>query len=279
MRPVRSRKRILITISSIIVVVILFHILGWLTGVEHALRRLISPVSAGIYNISVNLGDDKTADFDSADELADAYRNLHDDYVKAKVDEATLALLEEENAQLRASLGFLSTSSYQYVGAEVIGKNIEPLSRTVILNQGSNIGIQEGNAVIVQDGVLIGTVMRANKRSSVVRLINDNQSTIAATIINLDRSVGLIEGGFGLSVNMNFIPQNEIITIGDTVVTSGLNDDIPSGLVIGVVDAIEKEAYQPFQEAVVRPPVELDKIRIVSVITNTQYGQETDTTP
>jgi rod shape-determining protein MreC len=66
---------------------------------------------------------------------------------------------------------------------------------------------------------------------------------------------------------MNYIPQNEIIKVGDMVITSGLEENVPSGLLIGVIEAVEKEAYQPFQKAVITPSVDLTKIKQVLVIT------------
>jgi len=51
-------------------------------------------------------------------------------------------------------------------------------------------------------------------------------------------------------------------------VTSGLEKGIPQGLLIGTVEAIEKEAYQPFQKAILNPLANLDKITLVSVLIN-----------
>ena len=52
----------------------------------------------------------------------------------------------------------------------------------------------------------------------------------------------------------------------DSVVTSGLESGIPRGLLIGKVEAVEKEAYQPFQKAVLTSLINLEKISLVSII-------------
>ena len=65
---------------------------------------------------------------------------------------------------------------------------------------------------------------------------------------------------------MDFIPRNEVVLVGDMVVTSGLEETIPRGLLIGEVAVAQNEAYQPFQQAVLTPSTDLTKLFIVSVL-------------
>ncbi len=271
MRPI-AKKNITITISTIITLVILLHILGILSPLEELLRRISYPISDKIYTLSVSI-EGEEQQFSSVEELRAAYTNISHKYRDQQVINAEVALLQEENKQLREQLSFFQQNTLSHTGADVIGKNIEPLSRSIILNKGYEHGVQEGDAVIVNNGIFVGVVMKSNQRTSIVRLINDNQSTIGATVINKEQSIGLIEGGFGVSVRMKFIPQNELISIGDIIVTSGLNDSIPKGLAIGTIEIVEKEVYQPFQEAIVTPLVDLDKITVVSIITSPSYDE------
>ena len=67
---------------------------------------------------------------------------------------------------------------------------------------------------------------------------------------------------------MNFIPRNETVNIGDLITTSGLEDGVPRGLVIGKIAALENEAYKPFQQAIITPTANLDKIFLINVIIN-----------
>jgi rod shape-determining protein MreC len=89
---------------------------------------------------------------------------------------------------------------------------------------------------------------------------------IAATILNKDASLGVVEGGYGLSVRMNFIPRNEDVFVGDKIITSGLEESIPRGLLIGEVAVLENEAYQPFQQAVLATAIDPSKLTVVSVL-------------
>lgn len=264
-----NKRKTTLLISGILVLVIVFHVVGWLAPIENLFRTMLNPASAGVYQFQVTL-DEHTKDFESVEELETAYENLFQEHQSLQAHAARVSVLEQENKNLQEQLHFFTTTNFEHVGARVIGKNIEPLSSSVILNVGSEQGIEEGNPVIVSEGILVGTVARVTENTAVVRLIDDNQSKIGASIENDDQTIGLIEGGFGISVRLTFVPQNELISVGDVVVTSGLTEEIPRGLLIGTIEAIEKEAYQPFQEAVVQPATDLNKLYVVSVVTRSQ---------
>ncbi len=246
---------------------ILFHYLGWLVTIETSIMKIIQPGSSALYSWSIE-SDGEIESFKSVSELEDAYGKLKNDYVNQLVDRARLMVLEEENISLREQLSFFSNRSFDYTGATVVGKNVDPIGSTIIIDKGMEDNVRDGNAVILDEGIFLGKIAESQEGNSVVRLINDSQSRIAATVLNSDKSIGIVEGGFGLSVRMSFIPQHEEINIGDIIVTSGLEDLLPYGLLIGTVESVEKEAYEPFQRAIIVPPKSLEKIRIVSVLTN-----------
>ena len=148
----------------------------------------------------------------------------------------------------------------------MIGKSIDPLRNSIVIDRGGKAGVKLGQPVIVDNGILAGKIIKVENNTSIAQLVNDQQSKVAVTIMNVDTSIGLVEGGYGLSIQMDFIPQNESVLVGDTVITSGLEEGIPHGLIIGTVDSVEKEAYQPFQKATISPIINLEKIREVSVI-------------
>lgn len=248
----RSKRKTFFSILVLIILVIVCHFFGLLNPLENILRGLVSPGSNLMYGLSVNISgqEDKCAD----------------ELLKNKTAETALQLAEEENNELRAQSQFLQKQKWQTIGADVTGKNIDTLGNTLIINRGARDGVKENDPVIIHDGILIGKIARVEEKISVIRLINDNQSKFAATIMNTDKSLGLIEGGYGISVQMNYIPQNETINIGETIITSGLEENVPRGLLIGTIETVEKEAYQPFQKAIVKPLANLNKINLVSVI-------------
>jgi rod shape-determining protein MreC len=262
----KRKQQTFFGIVFIIFVFIILHFIGILRPIENFFRAVIKPGTESMYDISVSLNQENEL-FKNIEDLKNAYISCATDITQNKIDTATFELLKQENEELKRQLNYIGKKELKTIGAQVIGKNIDPLGNTLVLDRGSESGISVNNAVIMGEGVFIGKIVRVENNTSVVRLINDNQSKIASTLINQDKSIGVVEGGYGISIRMNYIPQNETVKVGDIVITSGLEGDIPTGLMIGAIEAVEKEAYQPFQKAVITPSVDLTKIKQVSIIT------------
>ena len=248
----RSKRKTFFSILILIILVIVSHFFGLLNPFENFLRALVSPGSNLMYGLSVKISGQEDKCLDES--------------LKNKIIETALHIAEEENKELRAQMQFLQKQKILTIGADVTGKNIDTLGNTLIINRGSRDKIKENDPVIIHDGILIGKIARVEEKISIIRLINDNQSKFAAAIMNKDRTLGLIEGGYVISVQMSYIPQNETINIGETIITSGLENGVPRGLLIGTVETVEKEAYQPFQSAAVAPIYNLDKLSSVSIL-------------
>ncbi len=240
-------------ILLVVALVIALHYIGALRPLEAWLSRVVLGASGTIYQIGAP-GDESTNQL-------------------PQHDAERITILEQENNELRAALNFLITNGYTHTGAlvsRVVGKTIDPSGTTLFLDRGSADGIDIQDPAIVGEGILVGKIVALEVHSATLRLLNDPESKVAASILNEEKSIGLVEGGFGVSILMNNIPQHEHITVGDTVFTSGLEPTVPRGLIIGTVESIEQVAYEPFQRAVLRPSIDLSKIYQVSVITGKQ---------
>ena len=239
----------LITAASIFFVLALIVAIqqrGWLAPLENLAHRGFNGVSRTLYRASVS-----------------------DDAVMTTSTEiltAAVTRLETENFALRDQLDFFASSTIPHIGADVIGRDIDPLGTTLVINAGTRAGLKTDQPVITGNGQLIGTIVRVSETTAIVRLLTDPQSRIAATVLNRDHSLGVVEGGYGISVRLNFIPQNEIVVPGDFIVTSGLEPNLPRGLYIGQVEVVEKKPQQPFQEAVLQTAADLHHLTVVSVL-------------
>lgn len=134
------------------------------------------------------------------------------------------------------------------IAARIIARQA-PQSAMVMIDHGSADGIAVGAAVIIDNGILYGVVESVTPTTAVVRLTEDQESVIAATIFGKNQTLGLVKGNAGALLSMDFIPQDTRLSSGDVVVTSGLNSDIPQGLVIGIVDHIVAAPSAPFIQA------------------------------
>ncbi len=262
----KQKRKTFIAIGVVIIVTIFFHYIGLLRPIEHTAHRTFLIMIQKPVDIIHDFIKNKSYIITHKKELINYIEELEYKIKQHKIDTIELAELTHENALLREQLNFFEKNRYPHMGAQVIGRTIDPLGTTLIIDRGSADGLIQGNPAIVHNGILIGKIIEVTSHNAVIRLINDNTSKIGATILNNERSIGLVEGGYGLGVRMNFIPQNEIVTPGDTIITSGLSEGIPRGLLIGTVELVEKQPHEPFQQAVINPLTDMSDIDMVSII-------------
>ena len=112
-------------------------------------------------------------------------------------------------------------------------------------------------------------ITELRQKSATVRLLSDRNSTVATAIQNSDRTLGVVEGSGGSLLNFGYIPQNVEVSVNDLVITSGLEETVPNGLVIGMINNITSNETDPFQNAVIEPLVDYRYYTFVSVITGT----------
>lgn len=236
---------------GVVGLLILLHSLGWLSSVEKILRGLIEPSSRAIY-------------------LGGTEKSIPVASCTTEVSkEVRLAVLEQENAELKTLLGFSETvTSTGPILGSIIGKNLDPIGSTLIaVSRDPRLEhIVSGDPVIAGDGIFVGKVIRREDEAIIIRVLNDPQSRVGGSVLGAPKSMGVVEGGFGNSLRLNLIPQQEPVRVHDRIVTSGIEEQIPFGLLIGTVSAVETEPYQPFQSAIVTPAYLLERIEHVLIL-------------
>lgn len=264
--PLDKKRKTYLLVVLALFVLIFFHYLGWTNWIENMARYILIPTSTKIYKAGDNAKKEYQEIFKKG-ELTANYQACLDKTRDIVFYQTKIDLLSKENDELRSQLDFTKKTKFKLVSSEVIGKNIEDTEQSLIINRGADHGLLEGMPVIVGEGTLIGKISKVEPETALVRLINDNQSKIASTILNESKSMGVVEGGYGLSLRMKLIPRNENILVGQKIITSGLESGMPKGLIIGEVSVVENEAYQPFQQAILTPSANLSHLNLVFVIT------------
>ncbi|MCX6798368.1 MAG: hypothetical protein NTX66_04140, partial [Candidatus Falkowbacteria bacterium] len=99
-----------------------------------------------------------------------------------------------------------------------------------------------------------------------IYLVTNKNCKLAAAILGEGKTTGIVTGELGLTSKMEFIPQTENIKEGDLAATSGLEQNIPRGLVIGRVTKVVKENNAVWQSAAIEPQINLDSLSIISIL-------------
>jgi rod shape-determining protein MreC len=199
--------------------------------------------------------------------LSEENSRLYYDLSQALIDKAELQSLRDENATLKEELRYKKSAGVSMVTARVAGQNNLDDSASLIINRGARDGIVPGNPVVFAGGILIGKIEKAEENFSIVLLLTDSKSSIAASMQNTGITSGIVKGERGLSLKMDLIPQDKEIKVGDLVITSGLETGIPKGLLIGSVRSVIKEIRDPFQSALIKSPIDFADLDYLQVIT------------
>lgn len=232
---------------------------------------LLRSITAPVQGLLVQAGA-AVADYKSRRVLTTENEWLQQQLAEKLVDVAQLNSLEVENQLLREELNFLESAPFQFVTARVIAGSGQSGVSVVTINRGARSGIAVGQAVITGNGVLIGRVVTVEPTAAMVLLLNDSRSAVAATIQNGDRTIGIVQGAHGISVQLDMIPQDEVVNSGDIVVTAGGQENIPGGLLIGVVDSVDTHASELFARAFLFPMVDYRKLTVVTVLVDKAIG-------
>lgn len=175
-----------------------------------------------------------------------------------------------ENEQLRELLDLQAKRrDFVFESAKVTARSTANWESTLSLSKGSNAGIEVGDCVITETGVLVGVVSQVGYNwSSVSTVINTD--TEMGGIVTRTYSAGVLEGDFALmaqgKLKLNYLPEGAQLVSGDEVVTSGKGDVFPSGLVVGQVEGVFTDPSGQSRYAVVVPLAKLDSLIEVFVI-------------
>jgi rod shape-determining protein MreC len=178
-----------------------------------------------------------------------------------------LGTQEDENKTLRQYLDFFKDHHYEHLMSNVISvSGINDPDQYVIIDKGAEEGIIPGLIAVNEQGIAIGKVEEVEGDISRIILSSANKCKFAATIGNKERTKGITQGELGLTIKMDYIPLTETIMEGEVVMTSGLEKNIPRGIVIGRVTEIEKANNELWQSALIEPLVSSGDLLMAAVI-------------
>ena len=170
-----------------------------------------------------------------------------------------------ENTRLRRVLDLPAARDFDLVAAQVIAKDTTNWFKTIIINKGSEVGLQRGLPVVAPEG-LVGRVVEVMPGSAKVQLLTDPVSSVGA-LLKDQRVTGLVTGDRGQTAIVKYLPLLAEVQVGDVVLTSGMGGAFPKGILIGTVTATHRKSGALFQEASVQPSVDFGRLEEVLVIT------------
>ena len=184
----------------------------------------------------------------------------------ARADEMKNVWVEARlaNERLRRLAELEKSFTDSVVFAEVIAKDPTTWFKTVIINKGRRHGLEKGMPALVPEGI-VGQVVEASGHYAKILLIVDRNSAVDA-LVQRTRVRGILSGTSTEQGHLDYVLLKEDVSVGDTVITSGMDGVFPKGLRIGRVDSVEARPNEMFHTINVAPFVDFGKLEELLVV-------------
>lgn len=150
----------------------------------------------------------------------------------------------------------------EIVYADVIGRDPVKWNLELKINKGHTDGIRVGMVVLYKDQV-VGRIVKTEKYYSVVRTIYDPNFIIGVTVLET-KDEGILRGGYD-HLEMSYLFSDHGIEKGNTLITSGTEDNIPYGLKVGYIADLREKAILSFSSIRILPFEDISNIKGVAV--------------
>lgn len=193
------------------------------------------------------------------------HENLLIENAQLKQELEQLKRVEAENELLRKLLNLRAQLPNEWIGCRIIATYPQPGQQTVIIDRGVRDGVLAGAPVVEGEG-LLGVVERADRNTSIVRMLTAPRMAVSVNVLNAQKvSTGVCEGHGENMLLLNFIPPEAPLQVGDRVVTAGLGGKYPPNLPIGVVEQVWYDQQYFVKKAWVRPAADVERLSVALV--------------
>lgn len=211
---------------------------------------------------------------------------------------STMKQLKSENKKLREQVDALTTENnylqeeryeferlqelykldqnyaeYEKTAAHVIGKDAGNWFGRFTIDKGSKDGIEVNMNVLAGSG-LVGIVTDVGPTWAKVRSIIDDSSNISAMAISTSDTC-IVSGDMALmgtgQIAFSQMENNDnVVAVGDQIVTSYISDKYLQGILIGSVSEVNVDSNNLTRSGYITPAVDFKNIQEVLVITTTK---------
>lgn len=272
MKRISGRTSLFFFLAAVSLALLILSSSGRLNAVEGVLLGIGKPFLTAFNGLGRQINNVITTARELTT-LRSVNRQLQTQVDTLTIENLRLKELETENQRLRELLRFRQLNPfYDFRGSEVIARVISRGPTNYVASLAIDLGAEQGIAVgmpVVSERGLVGRIYKVGPTSSTVLLITDPSSGVQALVKRENsRATGVVTGRAGAAPVMEFIRQDDDVSVGDEIITSGLGGAFPKGLTIGQVVEVNRRDFDMFQQGVIRPTVNFERLEFVLIITN-----------
>ena len=157
---------------------------------------------------------------------------------------------------------------YSYTEAQVVKNSWNQRNNYIMINKGRRQGIHNDQAVISPQGIVGVVVNTTDNFATIMPVLHSNsRNSVKISRINTNGSLVWTGGDFRYATLID-IPTTYKLHQNDTIVTSGMANDFPEGVMVGFVEQTTSERGSGFYTIKVRLATEFTKLDHVYIIEN-----------
>lgn len=233
----------------------------------------VIPLQQGINQIGSWLGD-MTDNFDTMEQLRSENQQLQEQ-VDSLITEKNYLQADQSELERLQELYQLDQNyaDYEKTGAHVIGKDSGNWFNSFTIDKGSRDGIEVDMNVMAQSG-LVGIVVDVGPTWAKVRSIIDDSTNISGMALSTSDTC-IVSGDLSLmsegQIRFEQMENNDnVVNVGDQIVTSYISDKYLQGILIGYVSEVNVDSNNLTRSGYITPAVDFKNLQEVLVITTTK---------
>ena len=236
--------------------------------IENIANVVVVPIENGLTYLKNKLNNNDSF-FENVNKLKAENEELKEKNSELEQNLREYEIIKNENEQLKQQLNLAEKyGEYTTVPASIISRDISNYAKTVVVNIGSDNGIQENMTVIADEG-LVGYVISVTSNTAKIQTIADSASAtscLASTTRDNMICKGTVENNSILKAE--YISTDSNIIQGDSVETSGLGGIYLKGIHVGTIKKVIEGTNKTDTYALIETAVDFQKLETVLIITN-----------
>ncbi len=238
---------------------------------QHHVETVRSALSVVVYpfqylvNLPVEMGQWVVNSLVTRESLLKENARLREEHLLLSSKLQKFAALEVENQRLNELLESSFKVGERVLVAELLAVELERFQRQIVINKGSREGAFNGQPVVDAAGIM-GQIVHVGPFSSTVMLITDASHAIPVQVNRNGLRAVAIGTGATNNLELEYIPNNADIRVGDLIVSSGLGSRFPPGYPVGQVTRVAIDPGEPFAKVTAIPSAKLDRSREVLLV-------------
>lgn len=239
------------------------HRFGQLERLRATLSVLVYPVQY-LVDLPSDVGGWVLDSLASRETLQSENEQLRKEMLLMRAQLQKFAALQSENQRMRRLLMSSQSLGERVRVAELLNVEMDPFSRKIVINKGSNDGVYIGQSLLDASGV-VGQITHVGPFSSTALMITDSTHAIPVQV-NRTGQRAVANGNGGTELELMHVANSADLEPGDLLVTSGLGGRFPAGYPVARVSRVQRDPSRPFARIRALPLAKIDRLREVMLV-------------